>query len=117
MDAERVSAGKREIARSEIIGIYVTRLRPPDLTQTTLRDIPRSAARRGRAGSTAKGGAVPAGSACRSDPGTGGMRRNKSAGVTRASAVTSPPSGAPAPGSDAHAAHALVQHMRVNHHG
>ena len=43
------------------------------------------------------------------------MRRNNSAFVTRASAVTSPPGGAPAPGSDAHAAPAFVHDVYVDH--
>ena len=70
---------------------------------------------RGRAGSTAKGGAVPAGPACRCDPGAGGMRRISFAVVTHVYAVTSPPSGAPAPRSDAHAAPAFVHDVGVDH--
>ncbi len=52
-------------------------------------------------GAPADGGAVPAPEGRRCDPGAGDGASDKSAGPLRISAVASPPSGAPAPRSDA----------------
>jgi hypothetical protein len=57
---------------------------------------------------------VPAGVARRGDPGSGDSRRNVRSHNTRVRCRI-PMTGAPAPGSDAHASAATIEYVRVDH--